>query len=84
MLVELSLGWEFEMTEIAFPGRTIPCSISRGIRRWRSVLASCAIGDHTLRIGDNVVRIMLQNVGVYHMPSNPTIASTGLKVEDDI
>ncbi len=84
MLVELGFGWEFDVTEVAFPGRAIPCSISCGIRRWRSVLASRAIGDHTQRIGDNVIHIMLQNVGVYHVPVNSTFASTGLEVEDDI
>lgn len=84
MLVELSFGCEFNVTEVAFPGRTIPCSISCGIRRWRGVLLSRAIGDHTPWIGDNVLHIMLQDVGIYHVSVNSTVASTGLEVEDDI
>ena len=84
MLVELRFRSEFSMTEIAFPERTIPRSSSRGIGRWRSVLASCAGGDHTARVGDDVVHIMLQNVSIYHMPVHSAVTGTGLEVEDDI
>ena len=81
MLVELRLRGEFKMTEIAFPGGAIPCSSSCGVCRWRSVPVTC---DHTPWVGDNVMHIMLQNVGIYHMPVHPTFAGTGLEVEDDI
>jgi len=84
MIVELRHRREFSMTEIAFPGGTIPCQISRGIRWWRGVLMSCADRDHTPRVGDDAVHIMLQNVGIYHMPVYPTVTGTGLEVEDDI
>ena len=84
MLAELSLRLEFGMTEIAFPGIAIPCSVSRGIRRWRSVLATGTARDHTTRVGDNVVDVVLQNVGIYHMPVHPTVAGAGLEVEDNM
>ena len=84
MLVELRLGCEFNVTEVAFPGSSVPCLISCSIRRWRSVLPGRAIGDHAPRIGDNILHIMLQNVGIYHVSGNSTIASTGLEVEDDV
>jgi len=83
MLVELRLGSEFSMTEITFPRGTIPCSVSRGIRRWRSVLVSCADGDHPPRVGNDVAHIILQHVGIYHMPAHSTITGTGLEVEDN-
>ena len=84
VLVELSHRWEFSMAEIAFPGGTIPCSIGRGICRWRSVLVGCADGDHAPRVGDDVVHIVLQNVGIYHMPVHPAVTGPALEVEDDI